>query len=226
VSDRLDPSLVRALLFDIDGTLSDTDDMLVSRLAHWLSPLSGRWPNLQPAIAARRLLMAVETPANALATWWDRLFLDEIAAPLAKRLPRRQHRRPEALVPGVRSMLDRARSRYQLGIVTARGPRLAGSFLDGTGLAPWFAVTVHARSVRRTKPHPAPVLWAANQLDLDPAACLMVGDTTPDILAGDAAGAQTAGVLCGFGERDELTRAGAQLVIDSTADLLDYLESA
>jgi phosphoglycolate phosphatase len=51
----------------------------------------------------------------------------------------------------------------------------------------------------------------------------MVGDTTLDVRAGVAAGAQTVGVLCGFGEQHELERAGAHLVLDSTADLLDHL---
>lgn len=51
----------------------------------------------------------------------------------------------------------------------------------------------------------------------------MVGDTTVDIRAGRAAGAQTAGVLSGFGERAELTEAGANVVFDRTLDLADLL---
>jgi HAD superfamily hydrolase (TIGR01509 family) len=220
----LDPNRVQGLLFDIDGTLADTDDEFVRQLARLLAPLSARWPRLKPAATARTLVMAAESPINSLMAWWDRLFLDELVSPAARLLPRR--RRPaksQQLIPGVRAMLDEAHDRYRLGIVTARGPRITASFLDGSNLAPWFDVTVHARTVRRTKPHPAPVLWAAAQLDLDPSQCLMVGDTTPDIVSGAAAGAQTIGVLCGFGERDELLRAGANLVIDSTADLLTHL---
>lgn len=227
MSSPFDPGLVRGLLFDIDGTLSDTDDEFVKRLARLLTPLSARFPRLKPAVTARKLLMAAESPINSLATWWDRLFLDELAAPVARLLPRRRGpASAEPLVPGVRAMLEQAHDRYRLGIVTARGPRLTASFLEGTELAPWFDVAIHARTVRRTKPHPEPVLWAAAQLDLEPTACLMIGDTTPDILAGVAAGTQTIGVLCGFGERDELLRAGANLTIDSTADLLDHMGRA
>lgn len=47
----------------------------------------------------------------------------------------------------------------------------------------------------------------------------MVGDTTVDMLAGRRAGAQTVGVLCGFGERGELESAGADVLLESTADL-------
>jgi len=51
----------------------------------------------------------------------------------------------------------------------------------------------------------------------------MVGDTTADIIAGKSAGLKTVGVLCGFGERTELERAGADLILNSTADLADLL---
>jgi phosphoglycolate phosphatase len=51
----------------------------------------------------------------------------------------------------------------------------------------------------------------------------MVGDTTVDIVAGRLACAQTAGVLCGFGQRAELERAGANVVLQSPADLIPLL---
>jgi phosphoglycolate phosphatase len=51
----------------------------------------------------------------------------------------------------------------------------------------------------------------------------MVGDTTADIISGNTAGLQTVGVLCGFGERSELEAAGANIILDSTADLADLL---
>jgi phosphoglycolate phosphatase len=51
----------------------------------------------------------------------------------------------------------------------------------------------------------------------------MVGDTTVDIRAGIAAKAQTVGVLCGFGEREELLRAGAHLILESPASLAGVL---
>jgi phosphoglycolate phosphatase len=63
------------------------------------------------------------------------------------------------------------------------------------------------------------VIWSAHTLAVPVEACLMVGDTTVDILSGKRAGAQTAGVLCGFGERRELERMGANLILEHTADL-------
>ncbi|RMG97178.1 MAG: HAD family hydrolase, partial [Chloroflexi bacterium] len=84
-------------------------------------------------------------------------------------------------------------------------------------------VTCGLQDTRRLKPHPSPVLLAAKRLNLPPDACLMVGDTTVDIRAARSAGAWSAGVLCGFGEQEELEKAGAHLILPSTADLHHYL---
>jgi phosphoglycolate phosphatase-like HAD superfamily hydrolase len=64
---------------------------------------------------------------------------------------------------------------------------------------------------------------AANKMGVPPQACLMAGDTTVDIRAGKSAGAQTVGVLCGFGEEPELRRQGADLILPGTADLVKVL---
>jgi phosphoglycolate phosphatase len=53
----------------------------------------------------------------------------------------------------------------------------------------------------------------------------MIGDTTVDIRAGVNAGAQTVGVLSGFGHEKELVKAGADIILDSVADLPDVLLS-
>ena len=51
----------------------------------------------------------------------------------------------------------------------------------------------------------------------------MIGDTTVDIRAGRSAGAQTVGVLCGFGEEAELKKMGADMILKDTTKLLDIL---
>jgi len=73
------------------------------------------------------------------------------------------------------------------------------------------------------EPHPQPLLYASEQLDVATEQCVMVGDTPVDILAARRAGAWAVGVLCGFGEEDELWRSGAHIVLPSTADLLQII---
>jgi phosphoglycolate phosphatase-like HAD superfamily hydrolase len=60
-------------------------------------------------------------------------------------------------------------------------------------------------------------------MGVKPEECLMIGDTTVDMRAGKSAGAQTAGVLCGFGEKEELLRFGADVILETTSELANKL---
>ncbi|MFH1185880.1 MAG: HAD family hydrolase [Chloroflexota bacterium] len=214
----LDLPRIRALCFDVDGTLSDTDDYYVARLSSYLR----RLPFLhKPEQAARRLAMWVESPGNFVMGLADRMHVDDQLVGVMNWLFRHARQRPGLLpsIPGVRPLLDDLRHRYPMAVVSARNERTTLAYLEHAGLRSHFQVIVTALSARRTKPFPDPVLLAARELGVSPGSCLMIGDTTVDIRAGRAAGAQTVGVLCGFGEQDELRRNGADLILPSTADL-------
>lgn len=216
----LDPTHIRAILFDMDGTLADTDDAAIAVVARLIGPARFLFPGSDPTRVLRWGLMQAETPLNWLMTVPDQLNLDEPLAGLIDRLNRlRGHGAPAhfLLIDGARPMLDSLAGRYPLAMVTSRDRRGVEAFLDQFELRSYFKVVVSALTAPRIKPHPAPVLYAAEKLGLSAVNCVMVGDTTVDIHAGRRAGAQTVGVLCGFGERDELERAGADAVIESTA---------
>jgi phosphoglycolate phosphatase-like HAD superfamily hydrolase len=84
-------------------------------------------------------------------------------------------------------------------------------------------VVVTRESTLRLKPHSEPVHHAAEMLGLPPERCVMIGDMTVDVKAAKKAGTWAIGVLCGFGERAELEAAGADLILDSTAELPHWL---
>ena len=127
------------------------------------------------------------------------------------------------LIEGVVELLTGLAARYPLAVVTARDEAGTLAFLEQFSLQGQFGAVATARTCQYTKPFPDPVVWAAGELGVAPEDCLMVGDTTVDIRAGKAAGAQTVGVLCGFGRERELIRAGADLILPHTADLMDVL---
>jgi phosphoglycolate phosphatase-like HAD superfamily hydrolase len=106
-----------------------------------------------------------------------------------------------------------------MAVVSSREASSAQEILESFGLVECFQLVVAAESTIHTKPHPDPLLLVAEQQQVSPAELLMIGDTVVDILAAKAAGAQTIGVLCGFGSRLELERAGADLILDSTAHI-------
>ncbi len=222
MSPRLDVARIRGLCFDLDGTLVETDDAVVARLAGFLRLLRVLLPGRDASAAARKIVMAAESPANALLAVIDRLGFDEALAPMLDRLHRARGLEPASAfqpVPGALAALAALAPLFPMALITSREARSAEAFLDTFDLRRDFRCVATPRTTRRGKPHPEPVLWAAACMTLPPEACLMVGDTTVDIRAGRAAGAQTAAVLGGFGERRELERAGADILLASVADL-------
>jgi len=226
VSPPLDLARIRGLCFDLDGTLVETDDAVAARLADFLRSIRILLPLRDPAAAARKAVMAAESPANAVLAAIDRLGLDEVLAPVLDRLHRARGLEPASAfqpVPGALEALAGLAPRFPMALITSRESRSAEAFLDSFDLRRVFRCVASARTTRRGKPDPEPVRWAAACLGLAPPMCLMVGDTTVDVRAGRAAGAQTAAVLSGFGERRELERAGADVVLESVADLAGLL---
>ncbi|MBK8987215.1 MAG: HAD family hydrolase [Chloroflexi bacterium] len=214
---------IQAVLFDLDGTLIETDDLAVAQVERWLRPLfAHRAPHI-----ARWLMMKAETPGNALITLLDWLHLDLPLMGFTDRLRRRRgvYPAPEfVLIDGVDEMLLALAQRYPLALVTTRSRYHIDQFLlRFPQLADVFTTTCGLQDTRRLKPHPEPVYLAAARLGVPVTNCLMVGDTTADVLAARRAGAWSAAVLCGFGERGELSRAGAHVIFPSTADATPWL---
>ena len=215
----LDKYKVEAVLFDLDGTLMDTDDQAVEALVRRLQRL--RWPH--PQRAARRLVMACETPGNAMMTLLDVLGLDAPLNTFTDRLRRWRGLRTRAdfhIITGVEEMLAELSGRYRLAVVTTRGLAESETFLDQYNLRGFFDALVTRESTWRLKPHPAPIRHAARLLGVPVERCVMVGDTTVDVRAARRAGAWAVAVLCGFGEREELERAGAHVILEHTAQFL------
>ena len=218
----LDKDAIDAVLFDLDGTLMDTDDQAVEMLARRLQWL--HWPH--PQQAARRLIMASETPGNVLMTLVDLLGLDAPLSAFTGCLRRRRGLRTQSnsrIVAGVEEMLAGLNGRYRLAVVTTRGLGEAETFLAQYGLRDVFEALVTRESTWRLKPHPAPILHAARLLGVPVERCVMVGDTTVDVKAARRAGAWAIAVLCGFGEREELERAGAHVILEHITQLVSLL---
>jgi HAD superfamily hydrolase (TIGR01509 family) len=203
--------MIKALCFDVDGTLSDTDDLYARQLSKFFPKLLFKKPNY----TARRFVMWIEAPGNALLGLADTLHLDDEMVAVINWLSRhRKHSDKKfLLVPGVDEMLKQLHGRYPMAVVSARDEKGTMRFLEQFDLVKYFDTVITGLSATHTKPYPDPVLLAAKNMNVPPENCLMIGDTTVDIRAGRAAGAQTVGVLCGFGEEPELRKMGADEII-------------
>ncbi|HOT93250.1 MAG TPA: HAD family hydrolase [Anaerolineae bacterium] len=210
---------IQGWLFDLDGTLMDTDDQAVESLARRLKFLGPARANQ----LARRIIMAGETPMNYALTAVDMVGLDAVFFGF-QHMVSGHHKPTFRIIEGVKPMLAHLAERARLAVVSTRSEAEALEFLRQHELTDLFTLIVTQTTTKRLKPHPEPVLYAVNHLGLPPDACAMVGDTPVDILSGRRAGVWTVGVLCGFGEEAELRRAGAHLILSSTADLLTLVK--
>jgi len=200
----LDLSRIKALCFDVDGTLSDTDNLYIQKITRFFP----RFLFKDPARVARRFIMRIEAPGNALLGLADTLGIDDEMIGIIHWLSRRRKYSSKKflLIPGVEEMLKQLQERYPMAVVSARDEDGTRAFLEQFDLVKYFDVIVTGLSAKHTKPYPDPILFAAQKMNVSPEACLMIGDTTVDIRAGKSAGAQTVGVLCGFGEEPELKK--------------------
>jgi phosphoglycolate phosphatase-like HAD superfamily hydrolase len=222
---QLDISRIKALCFDVDGTLSDTDDHFKQIIERLLTPVKFFLPNQDPGPIARKLVMLSESPGNFLMGIPDKFGIDDELAAIGDFLYRQGHRKTGGflLIPGIRNTLEKLKNHYPMSIVSARGAISTNYFLNQFNLRPFFDFIVTAHTCEYTKPYPDPINWAARQMNIKPEEFLMIGDTTIDIRSAKAAGAQSVGVLCGFGQEEELHQSGADLILESTSLLADVL---
>jgi len=222
----LDKKRIQVLCFDVDGTLRDTDDEIITQLAKWLKPIRFILHKKDPRLAARRLVMGFETPANYFFEIKDWLTIDDELVKFNSWLQNIQGIKPKKeflIIPGIDTSLKKLAPHFPMTVISARDEAGTMVFLDHVKFTRLFICIVTGQTTPYTKPWPDPIYWVAEQVGVSPENCLMIGDTTVDIRSGRAAGAQTVGVLSGFGHEKELVRAGADIILESVADLPNIL---
>lgn len=222
----LDLTRIRAVLFDVDGTLADTDDQMISNFDTRVGWFRRFFPKQDARPFLRWALTTAIAPVNTLIGIPDLLHLDQPLIVAANWTSDRIFRSGPGhfvLMTGVAEMLGQLRERFPLGVVSARSERATLNFLRQHKLEEHFTVIAHAQSALYTKPHPHPILWCAEKLGVPADSCLMIGDTSVDIQCARRAGAQSVGVLCGFGGRISLERVGADALLEHTSQLPNLL---
>ena len=221
---QINGRMIEAVLFDMDGTLIETDDQAVVALSERLKRVRIFLPQGDPQRAARRLVMWSHDGLNRWLVLLDRIGLDRPAQRLAQRFGLlNDAAEGKVLIPvaGTTELLRQLSGRYKLGIVSTRRTDEVRVFLNQQALNGEIQVVVGSDTTPHIKPHPQPVQWAAEHLGVTPDNTLMVGDTRTDLQAAKAAGALAIAVLCGFGEREDF--GDADLILESTANLADWL---
>lgn len=186
----------RAVLFDLDGTILDTAPDMAGSLNQLLQE-EGREPI--PFESIRRL---VSHGATALVNLGFAGVAESVFAALRARFLEIYRGRLSVetrLYEGIAEALDRLDSRgINWGIVTNKPGWLTEPLLEHFALRRRARVIVSGDTLTQRKPHPAPLLHAAEKLGVTPAECIYIGDAERDVLAAQAAGMQAFVALFGY----------------------------
>ena len=205
-----------ALLFDLDGTLVDSIELILGSARHAFIGFAGHIPTDDEwRSGIGRPLQAVlreytggdETEAERLLARYREYQLEH-------------HDRLLTAYDGVVDTL-RALSAagHPMAIVTSKSDWLAQRALDFVGIGSYFGALVGCDTCVNHKPHPEPVERALALLGEESSNALFVGDSPHDIHSGLAASVYTVGATWGAFSRDEMLNSGADVVIDDITDL-------
>jgi N-acetyl-D-muramate 6-phosphate phosphatase len=214
---------VKAVLFDLDGTLIDSapdlagaaNDMLVARGLPELP-----YGSFRPMVGsgARGMVGAAFGVAPDQVEF--AALRDEFLSRYEQRMTQLTHVFADVLP--VLSALEAAAIPW--GIVTNKATRFASPLVEALNLHKRAAVLIAGDTTPHSKPHPEPLFEAARRIKVDPGECAYVGDDLRDIQAGHAAGMTTVAVRWGYlGFGDPIDAWGAHHIVTSPADILGLL---
>lgn len=219
---------LKAVLFDLDGTLIDTAADFI-RIIQAMCQQQQR-----PIVDAELIRSQVSEGARAMV----HLVFPELALDSAELLQYRQQFLDEyakqicvdtTLFAGMDDFLKTLEQKHiAWGIVTNKPRALTEALLDALDLMQRCSVVVCPDDVKHTKPDPEPMFLACQQLDIDANQCIYVGDHPRDIDAGRAAGMPT--VLASYGylpldRRDDLASWQADYIVHDVAELQNLVRS-
>ena len=210
---------IRAVLYDFDGTLADSTDLIMRCYRHTMRTHLGQAPPDADWLSGFGMTLETqlrrfardEAEAEAMLDTY-RTYQNTIHDDLLRPFP-----------GAAETVAELDRRGYRLAIVTSKHRRSAMRGMELCGIVSHFDVIVTPEDVAEPKPHPEPVLLALQKLGVAPEEALFVGDSPHDIAAGRAAGTRTAAALWGPFGREALEKAGPDAFLSAQEDVLGLL---
>jgi phosphoglycolate phosphatase len=213
---------LRLILFDVDGTLVDSQGLIYASMRTAFETCGLTPPERQWVVGRIGLSL-------------DQIVADHAPAELVPRVVEgykvayfegRERLGTVATSPlfdGIRDVLDTLRSQdwTLLGVATGKSKRGLDKLIEGHSLNGYF-VTQQVADFHPSKPHPSMVLAALSDTGVDPDDAVLIGDTAFDVEMGRAAGIRTIGVNWGYHSADRL--AAAHRTVDHPTELLEAID--
>ena len=210
---------IRAVLYDFDGTLADSTELIMRCYRHTMATHLGECPPDEAWLAG------FGTPLETQIARFARDPREHDAMLATYREHQNEHHdvllRP---FPGaVETVAELKRRGLALAVVTSKHRRATLRGMDICGITDLFDVLITPEDVENAKPHPEPVHLALARLGVAPAEALFVGDSPHDMVAAREAGARTAAALWGPFPREALLAEHPDHLLERQEDVLDLV---
>ncbi|MDQ0340858.1 pyrophosphatase PpaX [Caldalkalibacillus uzonensis] len=213
----------KTVLFDLDGTLLDTNELILTSFVHTLSSCCP-----DRTFAKKEIVPHMGKPLVDMMAFFKRHY--QIDTPLEEmvRIYRehniRTHNEMVTAFPHVPEVVKTlAAAGITMGVVTTKQRNTAQMGLDLCDLAPYMGTLVSIEDVKHPKPHPEPVYKAMKDLGAAPRSTIMIGDSRYDIEAAQYAGIASAGVSWTLKGEDHLRAFSPTFMLNDMRDLLDIV---
>ncbi|MDP4011278.1 MAG: HAD-IA family hydrolase [Candidatus Roizmanbacteria bacterium] len=206
---------MKAILFDVDGTLLDTTEYIYKAFEYSLKkhhkPLKREYIGTimgKPLEECYRILTSIDDVSKLAQSHND--F-------------QKQNPHLSVLFPNTLKVLrSLKKSNYHIAAVTTRKKNTAIETLQQSGLLPYLDFVVTIDDVVHPKPHPESIQRALDYFGVSPKEAIMVGDSPVDVMAGKNAGTKTIGVTYGF-HGDRIVESDPDHVIDDIGEIIDLI---
>ena len=208
--------MTRAVVFDLDGVLLQSEEVWDAVRKHYVRERGGRYDE-----DVQRAMMGMSAPE------WSRFLheeagvpddLDEINSEVVRRMLE-AYRRELPLLPGAVTAVRRAAAAFPLALASSSNREVFEEVLELTGLADCFRATVSAEEVAHGKPAPDVYLEAARRLDVAPETCTAVEDSHAGIRSAKSAGMRVVAIPNARYPPDEETLRLVDAVVRSLDEL-------
>ena len=207
----------KAVVFDLDGTLVDSVELITLSFQHAIREVLGREASREEAIKH------VGTPLKEQMLRISPEHADELLA-VYREFNHREHDRMLKLYDGILDLLDRlTKAGCRLGLVTSKSRPTTQMAFDLTGIEPYFDATVCCDEAPGNKPSADPILFCLEHLGVPPQEASYVGDSPSDIQAAHAAHVIAIAVTWGVFDTEVLTAEKPDILVHTMSQLAGAL---